>query len=63
MTTFEGVVPNLERRYRETDSDYIRDKIEEYMAERPCPACHGARLRPPSLAVRVGDMNIHEMSP
>ena len=46
MTTFEGIIPNLERRYRETDSDYMRDKIEEYMADRPCPACHGARLKP-----------------
>ncbi|HEY5527874.1 MAG TPA: excinuclease ABC subunit UvrA, partial [Thermoleophilia bacterium] len=62
MTTFEGIVPNLERRYRETDSDYIREKIEEYMAERPCPACHGARLKPQTLAVRVGGLNIHELS-
>jgi len=54
MTTFEGLIPNLERRYRETDSDYMRNKIEEYMADRPCPACHGARLKPPSLAVRIG---------
>ena len=62
MANFEGVVPNLERRYRETDSDYMRGKIEEFMAERPCPACRGARLRPPSLAVKVGGMNIHELS-
>ena len=62
MTTFEGIVPNLERRYRETDSDYIREKIEEYMAERTCPACHGARLKPQTLAVRVGGLNIHELS-
>ena len=62
MTTFEGVIPNLERRYRETDSDYMRDKIEEYMADRPCPACHGARLKPPTLAVRVGGLNIYELS-
>ena len=48
MTTFEGIVPNLERRYRETDSDYSREKIEEYMSVRPCPACKGARLRPES---------------
>ena len=51
MTTFEGIVPNLERRYRETDSDYMREKIEEYMADRPCPACDGARLKPSTLAV------------
>jgi excinuclease ABC subunit A len=61
-TTFEGVIPNLERRYRETDSDYIRDKIDEYMADRPCPACQGARLKPPTLAVRISGLNIHEMS-
>ena len=60
MTTFEGIVPNLERRYRETESDYSREKIEEYMALRPCPECHGARLRPESLAVLVGGIGIHE---
>ena len=52
MTTFEGIVPNLERRYRETDSDWSREKIEEYMTLRPCPECRGARLRPESLAVQ-----------
>ena len=62
MTIFEGIVPNLERRYRETDSDYMRDKIEEYMADRPCPACEGARLKPSTLAVRVGGLNIYELS-
>jgi len=62
MTTFEGIVPNLERRYRETDSDYMRTKIEEYMAERPCPACNGARLKPPILAVKIGGLNIYELS-
>jgi excinuclease ABC subunit A len=62
MTTFEGIVPNLERRYRETDSEYMRTKIEEYMAERPCPACNGARLKPPTLAVRIGGLNIYELS-
>jgi excinuclease ABC subunit A len=62
LTTFEGLIPNLERRYRETDSDYIRSKLEEYMADRPCPACHGARLKPPSLAVRIGGLNIYEFS-
>lgn len=61
-TRFEGVVPNLERRYRETDSDYVRDKIEEYMAERPCVHCKGARLRMESLAVTVGGLNIYELS-
>jgi excinuclease ABC subunit A len=60
MTTFEGIVPNLERRYRETDSDYSREKIEEYMTLRPCPECKGARLRPESLAVQIGGIGIHE---
>jgi excinuclease ABC subunit A len=62
MTTFEGIVPNLERRYRETDSDWSREKIEEYMSVRPCPECGGARLRPESRAVRVGGEAIHEFS-
>jgi excinuclease ABC subunit A len=60
MTTFEGIVPNLERRYKETDSDWSREKIEEYMSVRPCPECKGARLRPESRAVKVGDQAIHE---
>jgi excinuclease ABC subunit A len=55
---FEGIVNNLERRYEETDSDAVRERIEGYMAEQPCPACHGARLRPESLAVRLGGINI-----
>ena len=54
MTTFEGIVPNLERRYKETDSEWSREKIEEYMSVRPCPECKGARLRPESRAVKVG---------
>jgi excinuclease ABC subunit A len=62
LTTFEGIVPNLERRYRETDSDWSREKIEEYMSVRPCPECGGARLRPESRAVTVGEMAIHEFS-
>src|SRR5919202_6062548 len=61
-TRFEGIVPNLERRYRETDSEYSREKIEEYMSVRPCPACKGARLRPESRAVLVGGVAIHEFS-
>jgi excinuclease ABC subunit A len=62
MTRFEGIVPNLERRYRETDSDYSREKIEEYMTLRPCPECGGARLRPESLAVLVGGLGIHQFT-
>jgi len=61
-TTFEGVIPNLERRYRETDSDYVRGEIERYMAANPCPACKGARLKPESLAVTVGDLNIVDVT-
>ncbi|MEX0800300.1 MAG: excinuclease ABC subunit UvrA [Dehalococcoidia bacterium] len=61
-TTFEGVIPNLERRHRETDSEYVRGEIERYMAESPCPDCGGARLRPESLAVTVDGTNIHRIS-
>lgn len=59
-TTFEGVIPNLARRYRETESDYAREKIEQYMRVRPCPACGGSRLKPQSLAVTLGGLNIYE---
>jgi excinuclease ABC subunit A len=58
-TKFEGIVPNLERRYRETDSEWSREKIEEYMSVRPCPECHGSRLRPESRSVLVSGMAIH----
>ena len=57
---FEGIVNNLERRYGETDSDSVRERVEGYMAEQPCPVCKGARLRPESLAVKVGGISIHE---
>ena len=59
---FEGVVCNLERRYKETSSDYARGEIEECMSEIPCPACHGRRLRPEVLAVTIGGLNIAEFS-
>ncbi|MBA2691849.1 MAG: excinuclease ABC subunit UvrA [Rubrobacter sp.] len=62
MTRFDGVVGNLQRRYAETDSEYRREKIEEYMSHVPCPKCHGARLRPEALAVHVGGKNIHEFT-
>ena len=62
QTRFEGIIPNLERRYRETDSEFSREKIEEYMSVRPCPACGGARLRPESRAVLVAGMPIHEFT-
>jgi excinuclease ABC subunit A len=61
-TSFEGVINNLSRRYKETDSDYVRTEIEKYMAEVPCPACKGARLKPESLAVTVDATNIHRVS-
>ncbi|HEX2398333.1 MAG TPA: excinuclease ABC subunit UvrA [Solirubrobacteraceae bacterium] len=61
-TRFEGIVPNLERRYRETDSEYSREKIEEYMSVRPCPECRGARLRPESRAVTVGGLSLPEFT-
>jgi excinuclease ABC subunit A len=59
-TAFEGVIGNLERRYQETQSDYIRGKIQEYMAERHCPTCKGQRLRQEALAVTIDDVNIVE---
>nr|MDP9492174.1 excinuclease ABC subunit UvrA [Actinomycetota bacterium] len=62
MLAFEGLVTNLQRRYRETDSSSTRERIEEYMSFRPCPECHGARLKPEVLAVTVGDKNIHEFT-
>ena len=61
-TTFEGIVPNLERRYRETESEYTREKVEEYMSVRPCPDCKGARLRPEVLAVTVAGLGIHQLT-
>ncbi|HVF52592.1 MAG TPA: excinuclease ABC subunit UvrA [Actinomycetota bacterium] len=60
-TVFEGVIPWLERRRSETDSDYARERYEQFFREVPCPACHGARLRPESLAVTVAGRNIHEV--
>jgi excinuclease ABC subunit A len=62
MAPLEGVVTSLERRYLETDSEYSRERIEEYMSVRPCPECHGARLRPETLAVKVGGIGIHEFT-
>ncbi|PZR61241.1 MAG: excinuclease ABC subunit UvrA [Chloroflexi bacterium] len=60
MTTFEGIIPNLERRYRETSSEMIKSEIERYMTTSPCPTCHGLRLKPESVAVTVGERNIIE---
>ncbi len=61
-TRFEGIIPNLERRYRETDSDAMRERIEEFMAVAACPSCDGSRLRPESRAVLVGGIAINEFT-
>jgi excinuclease ABC subunit A len=61
-TTYEGVIPNQERRYEETDSDHARARIEQYMREVACRACKGARLKPESLAVTIDDLNIAELT-
>ena len=60
--TFEGVLPNLERRWRETDSSWVREELGRYQSETPCHVCHGARLKPEALSVRVGDKNISQAS-
>jgi len=60
-TGFEGVIPFVERRHSETDSDYSREKYEAYMRETPCPACKGSRLKPEVLAVTLGEKNIAEI--
>jgi excinuclease ABC subunit A len=59
---FEGVIGNLERRYRETNSEYIRERITEYMSDKPCPTCKGKRLRPEAIAVTVAGANIIEVT-
>lgn len=59
---FEGLIPNLERRYRETDSYQIREEIEKYMSIQPCPACGGARLKPLSRAVMINGMAVHQIT-
>ncbi len=62
QVAFEGVIPNLERRYRETDSEYMRSEIENYMRIRQCPVCHGKRLKPEVLAVTICDKGIVDVS-
>lgn len=59
---FEGLIRNLERRYKETTSDYVRTEIEDCMSEVPCPDCHGRRLKPEVLAVTIGGLNIAEFA-
>ena len=60
-TSYEGIVNNLERRYRETDSEMVKAEISHYMINVPCPVCHGKRLKPEALAVTVGGLNIYDM--
>lgn len=60
-TTYEGVIPNLMRRYKETDSDYARSEIERYMIQKPCPECNGNRLKPEALAVRVAGKTMSDI--
>ena len=60
-STYEGVIPNLERRYKETDSDFMRKDIERFMRDRECHACHGARLKPVVLAVTIHGLNIMDI--
>lgn len=62
MIQFEGVLNNIERRYRETSSDFTREQMERYMAQQPCPKCKGYRLKPESLAVKVGGKHISEVT-
>lgn len=59
---FEGVLSNVDRRYRETSSDYIRDQMEKYMGEQPCTVCEGYRLKPETLAVKVNDVHIGKVT-
>jgi excinuclease ABC subunit A len=60
--TFEGLVPNLERRYRETDSEWVKTELEKFMVARPCPTCGGTRLRPAALGVTIDGRNISQVS-
>lgn len=62
MSSYEGVIPNLIRRYKETESEYMRAEIERYMRVFPCPTCNGKRLRPEMLAVTIADHNISQVS-
>ncbi|MCB9154524.1 MAG: excinuclease ABC subunit UvrA [Caldilineae bacterium] len=61
-TTYEGVISNLQRRYRETTSDYMRQEMERFMSARPCPACKGQRLRPEALGVTITSLNIVDVT-
>ncbi len=61
-TRFEGVIPNLERRYRETTSDYVRGRLEDFMINRPCRTCEGTRLQPVARAVDIGSITVSEIT-
>jgi excinuclease ABC subunit A len=58
---YEGIIPNIERRFKETESEFIREDLQKYMAPHPCPTCHGARLKPEVLAVTIAGRNINEV--
>ncbi|TIU15821.1 MAG: excinuclease ABC subunit A, partial [Mesorhizobium sp.] len=60
--TFEGVIPNLERRWKETESAWMREEIERFMSATPCPACRGYRLKPEALAVKIAGKHIGEVT-
>ena len=60
--TFEGLIPNLQRRYRETDSEWVKTELEKFMVARPCPTCGGTRLKPEALSVTVNSLNISQVS-
>jgi excinuclease ABC subunit A len=60
--SFEGVIPNLTRRWENTTSEYVKTRLHSYLSEQPCQSCHGARLRPEAIAVTVGGKNIHELT-
>lgn len=61
-TPFEGIIPMVRRRYKEASTDMMRDQFEEFMSVKPCSACHGSRLRPEALAIKVGELDIHELT-
>jgi len=61
-TAFEGILPQMARRYQETTSSMVREELTAFMNEQPCPSCHGARLKPEALAVRIGPWNIYELT-
>ena len=59
---FEGVIPNLERRWKETDSAWVREEIGRFFSDKPCEVCHGARLKPEALAVKIAGLHIAEVA-